>query len=165
MCVCVCVSHSVMSDSLWPHGLQSARLLCPWNSPDKNPAVGCISFSNANCSGSSVVAKSRLTLATPQTVACQVLLSMGFSRQEYWRVGCHFLLHRMQYTRAITQNCIGSSHSFFSLYVFWQQVPLEKNEYWQSLEIISSEIQIIRIAKKQVRVIYLIFMLLSLKSK
>ena len=84
MCVCVCVSHSVMSDSLWPHGLQSARLLCPWNSPGKNPAVGCISFSNANCSGSSVVAKSHLTLATPQTVACQVLLSMGFSRQEYW---------------------------------------------------------------------------------
>ena len=25
-----CLSHSVMSDSLWPHGLQPARLLCPW---------------------------------------------------------------------------------------------------------------------------------------
>ena len=24
------LSHSVVSDSLWPHGLQSARLLCPW---------------------------------------------------------------------------------------------------------------------------------------
>ena len=24
------VSHSVMSDSLWPHGLQPSRLLCPW---------------------------------------------------------------------------------------------------------------------------------------
>ena len=30
--VCVCVSHSVMSDSLWPHGLKPTRLLCPWNS-------------------------------------------------------------------------------------------------------------------------------------
>ena len=29
MCVCV-FSHSVISDSLWPHGLQPARLLCPW---------------------------------------------------------------------------------------------------------------------------------------
>ena len=38
-CVCVCVrmqahtrtlSHSVMSDSLLPHGLQPARLPCPW---------------------------------------------------------------------------------------------------------------------------------------
>ena len=27
------VSHSVVSDSLGAHGLQSARLLCPWNSP------------------------------------------------------------------------------------------------------------------------------------
>ena len=27
--LCV-LSHSVMSNSLWPHGLQPARLLCPW---------------------------------------------------------------------------------------------------------------------------------------
>ena len=24
------LSHSVMSDSLWPHGLQLSRFLCPW---------------------------------------------------------------------------------------------------------------------------------------
>ena len=29
-----------MSDSLWPHGLQSARLLGPWDSPGKNTGVG-----------------------------------------------------------------------------------------------------------------------------
>ena len=34
--------------------------------------------------GGGLVAKSRPTLATPWTVACQVPLSMGFSRQEYW---------------------------------------------------------------------------------
>ena len=28
-----------MSDSLWPHGLQPARLLCPRSSPSKNTAV------------------------------------------------------------------------------------------------------------------------------
>ena len=39
--VCVCVCYLVMSDSLQPHGLQSARLLCPWNSPSKNTGVGC----------------------------------------------------------------------------------------------------------------------------
>ena len=33
-----------MSSSLWPHGLYPARLLCPWNSPDKNAGVGCHSF-------------------------------------------------------------------------------------------------------------------------
>ena len=38
------VSHSVMSDSLQPHGLQPTRLLCPWNSPGKNIGVGCHSL-------------------------------------------------------------------------------------------------------------------------
>ena len=28
--------HSVVSDSLWPHGLYPTRLLCPWDSPGKN---------------------------------------------------------------------------------------------------------------------------------
>ena len=35
---------SVMSDSLWPHGLGPARLLCPWNSPGKNTGVGSCSL-------------------------------------------------------------------------------------------------------------------------
>ena len=34
--------------------------------------------------GGGVVAKSCLTLVTPWTVACQVPLSMGFPRQQYW---------------------------------------------------------------------------------
>ena len=36
----VLCSASVLSYSLWPHGLQTTRLLCPWNSPSKNPGVG-----------------------------------------------------------------------------------------------------------------------------
>ena len=32
-CSTVQFSHSVMSDSLWPHGLQHARLLCPSPTP------------------------------------------------------------------------------------------------------------------------------------
>ena len=35
-----CVSRSVLSESLQPHGLQPARLLYPWNSPGKNTGVG-----------------------------------------------------------------------------------------------------------------------------
>ena len=27
--------------TLQPYGLSSARLLCPWDSPDKNTGVGC----------------------------------------------------------------------------------------------------------------------------
>ena len=37
----VCVSRSVVSNSLRPHGLQPTRLLCPWDSPGKNTEVGC----------------------------------------------------------------------------------------------------------------------------
>ena len=35
-----CVSRSVVSDSLQPHGLWPTRLLCPRNSPGKNTGVG-----------------------------------------------------------------------------------------------------------------------------
>ena len=38
------VSQSVVSNSLQPHGLEPARLLCPWNSPGKNTGVGSHSF-------------------------------------------------------------------------------------------------------------------------
>ena len=46
ICVCVrvyvCVhTHSGMSDTLQPHELQPARLLCPWGFPGKNTRGGC----------------------------------------------------------------------------------------------------------------------------
>ena len=45
-CCVPCVSHSVVYDSLWPHGLQPIRLLCPRDFPGKNTGVGCHSFSS-----------------------------------------------------------------------------------------------------------------------
>ena len=44
----VCVSHSVVSDLLWPHRLSPARLLHPWNSPSKNAGLDCHSFLQRN---------------------------------------------------------------------------------------------------------------------
>ena len=35
------LSCSVMSDSLWSNGLQTARLLCPWDFPGKNTGMAC----------------------------------------------------------------------------------------------------------------------------
>ena len=35
-----CSVASGVSDSLWPHGLQPTRLLCPWDSLGKNTGVG-----------------------------------------------------------------------------------------------------------------------------
>ena len=42
-CCCCCVAKSC-PDLLQLHGLKPARLLCPWDSPDKNPGVGCHFF-------------------------------------------------------------------------------------------------------------------------
>ena len=36
-----CCAQSLTSNSLQPHGLYPARLLCPWDFPGKNPAVDC----------------------------------------------------------------------------------------------------------------------------
>ena len=36
----ISIRHSVMSNSLQPHGLWPARLLCPWDSLGKNTGVG-----------------------------------------------------------------------------------------------------------------------------
>ena len=41
--VCV-LGHSVMSDSLQSHGLQPARLPCPWGFPGKTTGVGSLFF-------------------------------------------------------------------------------------------------------------------------
>ena len=49
-CLRVCVSHSVVSNSWRPHGLQPIRLLCPWNSPGKNTGVDCYSLFQRNFS-------------------------------------------------------------------------------------------------------------------
>ena len=35
------VSHSVMPNSLQPHGLQPTRLLCSWDFPGKDIGIGC----------------------------------------------------------------------------------------------------------------------------
>ena len=39
-----------VSNSLWPHGQQPTRLLCPCNSPGKNTGVGWPSFSRGSSS-------------------------------------------------------------------------------------------------------------------
>ena len=40
----LCPVTSGVSDSLRPHGLWPARLLCPWGSPGENTGVGCHSL-------------------------------------------------------------------------------------------------------------------------
>ena len=42
--VCVCVSGSVVCNSLRPHGPQPTGILCPWDFPGKDIRVGCQSL-------------------------------------------------------------------------------------------------------------------------
>ena len=39
--LCLVLSHSVVSNSLWTQDRKTARLFCPWDSPGKNTGVGC----------------------------------------------------------------------------------------------------------------------------
>ena len=99
------VSHSVVSNSLQPHGLsQCARLLCPWSFSGKNTEVGShfllqrifptqgLNLGPLHCrwilyrlNHQLLNSFGRVQLfLTPWTVALQAPLSMGFSRQEYW---------------------------------------------------------------------------------
>ena len=42
-------SCSVVSDSVWPHGLQPTRLFRPWDFPGKSTGVGCHCLGNSMC--------------------------------------------------------------------------------------------------------------------
>ena len=96
--------YSVVSNSLWPCGLWTARLLCPLNFPDKNTRVDCHFLhqsyvSCVSCTGRwilyhhttipllllllSHVSHVQLCV-TPLTAAHQAPPSLGFSRQEHW---------------------------------------------------------------------------------
>ena len=122
ICMYVCIysaSHLVVSNSLGPHGLWTARVFCPWDFPGKNTGVGFYLFlqgifptqgSNPgllHCrqiaywlshQGSPYVRVCIHAIASGVSnsvwlyalVACQDSLSMGFPRQEYG-VDCHAL--------------------------------------------------------------------------
>ena len=61
-----------------PHRLQPTRFLCPWDSPGKNIGVGCLVLLQG------MKAKRFRLFVTSWTIACQALLSIRYSRQEYW---------------------------------------------------------------------------------
>ena len=65
-------SRSVVSDSSWLHGLQSTRLLRPWDFPGKSTGVGCHCLLHCY----------RLGRNISSTVHCTLMVSPG---------GCSFL--------------------------------------------------------------------------
>ena len=67
-----------MSDSVRPQRQQPTRLHRPWDSSGKNTGVGCHFLEKWSCSVVSDTSRSHGLQPT------RLLLSMGFSRQEYW---------------------------------------------------------------------------------
>ena len=65
--------------------IEPTRLPRPWDSPGRNTGVGChFLLQCMKVKSESEVAQLCLTFATSRIAAYQALLSMGFSRQEYW---------------------------------------------------------------------------------
>ena len=90
--ICCCWVASVVSNSVRPHRRQPTRLHHPWDSPRKNTGVGChFLLQCTQVKSESEVAQSCSTLCDPMVWRSwapgphQAPLSMGFSRQEYWR--------------------------------------------------------------------------------
>ena len=75
-----------MSDSVRPQRRQPTRLPRPWDSPGKNTGVGChFLLQCMKVNSESEVAQSCPTVCDPMDCRLPAPLSMGFSRQEYWR--------------------------------------------------------------------------------
>ena len=68
-----------MSDSVRPHRRQPTKLLCPWDSPDKNTGVGChFLLQCMKVKNESEVISHVQLLATSWTAAYQAPPSVGF---------------------------------------------------------------------------------------
>ena len=68
-----------------PHKRQPTRLPRPWDSPGKNPGVGCHSLLQCmKVKSEGEVTQSCLTPSDSMDCSLLGSLSMGFSRQEYW---------------------------------------------------------------------------------
>ena len=104
MHVCVCLlSSSVVSNSLWPHGLQPTRLLCPWDFPRNNTGVGTNSSSRGSswprdwtCTSEvSSIADKFFTTSTTWERHAYILSRLYMARNNYFFHAC--CLSRMRF--------------------------------------------------------------------
>ena len=88
--MCTCWVTLVVSKSLWPHGLQTARLLCPWGFPGKNTGVGCHFLLQGNL----------LTQGLNLHLLCflhgQVILCHWATWEAHWRTIYLFLMRKVR---------------------------------------------------------------------
>ena len=88
----LCLVTSVVSDSVWPHRRQPTRLPHPWDSPGKNPGVGChFLLQCMKVKRESEVTQSCPTLSNPMDCSLPGSSICGIFQA---RVGCHCLLQK-----------------------------------------------------------------------
>ena len=103
----ISVSHSVVSDSLWLHGLQPTRLLHPWDYPGKNTGVGChFLLQYVKVKSESKVTQSCQTLNDPIWPQPTRLLHPWDYLGKSTGVGCHCLLRNIGYSYGKIQSLI-----------------------------------------------------------
>ena len=73
-------SHSVVSDSSRPHGLQPTRLLRPWDFPGKSTGVGC------HCLLDSILKSTDITLPTKVRLVKAMVFPVVMYRCESWTI-------------------------------------------------------------------------------
>ena len=83
-------SHSVVSDSVRPHGLQPTRLLCPWDCPGKNTGVG----SHFHLQG--IFPTQGLNLGL---LHCRQILFCWSTRKDQFLISCY--IYRIKNSRSI----------------------------------------------------------------
>ena len=113
----------------WRRKWQPTPVFFPGESKGQGSLVGCRLWGRTESdtterlsSSSSVCTQSHDTFVTSWTVAQQVPLSMGFSRQEYWS-GCHALHQGIFLTQGSNLHLLMSpvlAGGFFTINATWE---------------------------------------------
>ena len=137
---------SVMSNSLWPHGLEPARFLCPWDFSGENTIAGCHFLLQGifPSQGSNLCLLHWLLLlrrfsrvrlcATPQTAAQQAPPSLGFSRQEHCS-GVPFPspVHEVKSESEVAQSCPTLATPWTAAHQAPPSMGFSGQEYWSGV--------------------------------
>ena len=128
----------VVSDSLWPRGLQPTRLLRPWDSPGKSTGVGChFLLQCMKVKSESEVAQSCPTLHDPMAcclpgfsvhgiLQARVLewVAISFSKAWKWKVKVKSLSHARLLVTPWTAAYQAPPSMGFSRQEYWSGLPL-----------------------------------------
>ena len=125
------VSHSAMSDSFRPHGLQPTRFLSPWDSPGKNTGVDCYFLLQG------IFPTQEQDLHCMQTFYCpshqgsaqlSVYITAGLTKlQSIWQLGLLYHI-KSQLGRTVSK----STHKVLSLQKICVQI--HSHSFWQGSE-------------------------------